>query len=478
MVGAPKFAASQDLPDVSYAGFAAQPRARGDRDPRSRRDRPGLGEGAGRRPPDGAGRAMRPRRPAHPAARHLGRRCATGQGDASAATRTPGGAQDRNQAKGPGVPARQQGQRAMRRSDKRRDRRGRSAGRCMTSAPAASSGAWPGWPRPARLITAAEIFTEHDGASFGNKMMWWPIVIVPTMVPAGVAAVFSRRAAKTVLPVASAVGRGQRAAGHVPALAGHPAEAGRQVEPALQHRDGPARCSRRCWPPWWAAWACWPPCCAAKASGEWPAPFRRLPSAVHRSRRAARAASPASTSSPRWTAGITSPPGWSWPAWTPTPAVVLHRQPRSRPPGPARSAAGPGRRTAGAGAGMIDKRLGPARPTAGTTTTCPKTARRGGTAWPPSTTTPDAVHASTFIQLAARAAGRAWSRRSQDADRWHGFDAKHVWSLWTRYACAAFYSHPWAWNEIGFGGPAYPRGLQEHRRRPPGGVGTPRRRRR
>ena len=41
---------------------------------------------------------------------------------------------------------------------------------------------------------------------------------------------------------------------------------------------------------------------------------------------------------------------------------------------------------------------------------------------------------------------------------WHGMPAGHVWSLWTRYACAAFYSHPWAWNEIGFGGPAYPRG--------------------
>ena len=27
-----------------------------------------------------------------------------------------------------------------------------------------------------------------------------------------------------------------------------------------------------------------------------------------------------------------------------------------------------------------------------------------------------------------------------------------------RYACAAFYSHPWAWNEMGFGGPAYPVG--------------------
>ncbi|HEV7188504.1 MAG TPA: gluconate 2-dehydrogenase subunit 3 family protein [Blastococcus sp.] len=41
---------------------------------------------------------------------------------------------------------------------------------------------------------------------------------------------------------------------------------------------------------------------------------------------------------------------------------------------------------------------------------------------------------------------------------WHDLPAAHVWSLWTRYACTAFYSHPWAWNEIGFPGPAYPRG--------------------
>ncbi len=27
-----------------------------------------------------------------------------------------------------------------------------------------------------------------------------------------------------------------------------------------------------------------------------------------------------------------------------------------------------------------------------------------------------------------------------------------------RVTLACFYSHPWAWNEIGFGGPAYPRG--------------------
>ncbi|MGI8492274.1 MAG: hypothetical protein ACR2NJ_05890 [Acidimicrobiales bacterium] len=53
------------------------------------------------------------------------------------------------------------------------------------------------------IVTTGEIYTSHDSASFGNKMMWWPIVIVPTLLPAGIAAVFSRRAAKTVLPVAS-----------------------------------------------------------------------------------------------------------------------------------------------------------------------------------------------------------------------------------------------------------------------------------
>jgi hypothetical protein len=43
---------------------------------------------------------------------------------------------------------------------------------------------------------------------------------------------------------------------------------------------------------------------------------------------------------------------------------------------------------------------------------------------------------------------------------WHGMPPHSVWSLWTRYADTAFYSHPWAWDEIGFGGPAYPRGYK------------------
>jgi len=54
-------------------------------------------------------------------------------------------------------------------------------------------------------ITTGEIYLSHDSASFGNKMMWVPIAVMPTIIPAGIAGVFSKRAAKTVLPLASAV---------------------------------------------------------------------------------------------------------------------------------------------------------------------------------------------------------------------------------------------------------------------------------
>ncbi len=55
------------------------------------------------------------------------------------------------------------------------------------------------------LVTAGEIWLEHDRASFGNKMMWWPVVITPAAAAAGVTGVFSKRMAKTALPIASAV---------------------------------------------------------------------------------------------------------------------------------------------------------------------------------------------------------------------------------------------------------------------------------
>jgi hypothetical protein len=55
------------------------------------------------------------------------------------------------------------------------------------------------------LVTAAEIFFEHDKASFGNKWMYVPVALGPVGAAAGVAGFFSKRMAKTALPFASAV---------------------------------------------------------------------------------------------------------------------------------------------------------------------------------------------------------------------------------------------------------------------------------
>ncbi|MEU8579202.1 hypothetical protein [Streptomyces abikoensis] len=54
------------------------------------------------------------------------------------------------------------------------------------------------------VITAAEIYLEHDRASFGNRVMWWPVVLGPVGAAAGVAGFLSERMARTALPIASA----------------------------------------------------------------------------------------------------------------------------------------------------------------------------------------------------------------------------------------------------------------------------------
>jgi len=41
---------------------------------------------------------------------------------------------------------------------------------------------------------------------------------------------------------------------------------------------------------------------------------------------------------------------------------------------------------------------------------------------------------------------------------WDQLPAARAWGVVMRGVLSAFYSHPWAWNEIGFGGPAYQRG--------------------
>lgn len=55
------------------------------------------------------------------------------------------------------------------------------------------------------VLVCAEVYYEHYKGSFGNRLMWSPIVVTPPIVVAGIAGIFSRRAAKTALPIASAL---------------------------------------------------------------------------------------------------------------------------------------------------------------------------------------------------------------------------------------------------------------------------------
>lgn len=55
------------------------------------------------------------------------------------------------------------------------------------------------------LVTSAEIYFEHDKASFGNPWMWAPVALGPVTAAAGVAGFFNRKMAKTALPLTSAI---------------------------------------------------------------------------------------------------------------------------------------------------------------------------------------------------------------------------------------------------------------------------------
>jgi hypothetical protein len=63
--------------------------------------------------------------------------------------------------------------------------------------------------------------------------------------------------------------------------------------------------------------------------------------------------------------------------------------------------------------------------------------------------------ADTEVQLAIVA---DFAEAKLDGGAWAELNVTRAFGLVMRVTLACFYSHPWAWNEIGFGGPAYPRG--------------------
>ena len=106
------------------------------------------------------------------------------------------------------------------------------------------------------LPLGVEVWLEHYRGSFGDRWMWTPIVATPPLVAAGVAGVFSERAARTALPP--------------PEPSTRPTASSVWSPTSAACCESPADCAsrsttwswaRRCWRrarcAWSAGWACW-----------------------------------------------------------------------------------------------------------------------------------------------------------------------------------------------------------------------------
>lgn len=72
------------------------------------------------------------------------------------------------------------------------------------------------------------------------------------------------------------------------------------------------------------------------------------------------------------------------------------------------------------------------------------------------------VHGKSFLELTSLQQDQMLRKihdgEPQAADHiWEKMDVERFWMLLVQDAAEAYYAHPYAWDEIGFGGPAYPR---------------------
>lgn len=71
----------------------------------------------------------------------------------------------------------------------------------------------------------------------------------------------------------------------------------------------------------------------------------------------------------------------------------------------------------------------------------------------------DATSFNTAPEKAREEIVEAFSKGTLSGSVWERAQPDKAWSVVMRSVLSAFYGHPWAWNEIGYGGPAYPRGF-------------------
>jgi hypothetical protein len=89
------------------------------------------------------------------------------------------------------------------------------------------------------LPLGLEIYFEHYKGSYADRWMWTPVIATPPLVAAGIAGIFSERAARTVVPVASAVYAVDGAIGVVTHLRGVLRKPGGLREPLYNVVMGP-----------------------------------------------------------------------------------------------------------------------------------------------------------------------------------------------------------------------------------------------
>ncbi len=84
------------------------------------------------------------------------------------------------------------------------------------------------------------------------------------------------------------------------------------------------------------------------------------------------------------------------------------------------------------------------------------------------------LYATSFVNLIGEEQDRVLKTIHDDEppaahDIWKRMSVKRFWLLLVQDVVEAYYAHPYAWDEIGFGGPAYPRGYMrlEHGRPEP-----------
>jgi hypothetical protein len=79
-----------------------------------------------------------------------------------------------------------------------------------------------------------------------------------------------------------------------------------------------------------------------------------------------------------------------------------------------------------------------------------------------------AAHLDGFAGASAEERRSIVERFASGELEWDDLNVTRAWGVVMRGALAAFYSHPWAWDEIGFRGPAYPRGYMRRNMGPSG----------